>query len=108
MQGKDFHGLSNQQIVFLYLVNKSTITKYTDVINRRGYTMPADIPGLGRVLILKEVSQETIERVQNSPVLKQAQEIYDTLHPVVELIKESSEPDYQRAKEIFEHQLELS
>jgi len=70
--------------------------------------MPADIPGLGRVLILKEVSKETLDRVQTSPVLKQAQEIHDALHPVVELIKESNLPDYQRAEAIYNHQLELS
>lgn len=82
--------LSNEEIVFIYLLVEQMRKSFTDILNEGGLKYVVDSP-LGEVEIFKEFTKEEVEELNSSLKLKLLCKITDKFKPVFDLIEESNE-----------------
>jgi hypothetical protein len=93
-------GLSNEQIVFIYL----RLKKYSDYVNEivlDGYTTQKLIIGFGDMQTETNITDEDLDVILNIPIVSMYMSIEKSLAPIVEIIKESDPEMYERISEMI-------
>lgn len=93
-------GLSNEQIVFIYL----RLKKYSDYVNELvldGYTTQKLIIGFGDMQTETTITDEDLDVILNIPIVSMYMSIEKSLSPIVEIIKESDPEMYERISEMI-------
>lgn len=88
-------GLSNEQIVFIYL----RLKKYADYINDlilEGYSTRKITIGFGDVQTETKITDDDLQIILEIPVVQMYMSIEKSLAPIVELIKDSEPELYER------------
>ena len=96
-----FTGLSNEQIVFIYL----RLKKYADYVNdlvMEGYVNHEINIDFDEVNIQTGVTDEDLNVILDIPLVKIYLGIEETLKPVVELIRDSDPEIYDRIEKIIQ------
>ena len=95
-----FAGLTNEQIVFIYL----KLRKYTDyvrAIEESGYiTRSIDI-GSATINFKKKVDQDDLDFIKSIPLVGYYLSIEETLGPIVEIIKDADYELYSNIEKII-------
>ena len=93
-------GLSNEQIVFIYL----RLKKYSDYVNELvldGYTTQKLVIGFGDMQTETTITDEDLDVILNIPIVSMYMSIEKSLAPIVEIIKESDPEMYERVSEMI-------
>lgn len=93
-------GLSNEQIVFIYL----RLKKYSDYVNELvldGYTTQKLVIGFGDMQTETTITDEDLDVILNIPIVSMYMSIEKSLSPIVEIIKESDPEMYERVSEMI-------
>ena len=93
-------GLSNEQIVFIYL----RLKKYSDYVNELvldGYTTQKLVIGFGDMQTETTITDEDLDVILNIPIVSMYMSIEKSLAPIVEIIKESDPEMYERVNEMI-------
>jgi hypothetical protein len=88
-------GLSNEQIVFIYL----RLKKYADYVNElilEGYATRKITIGFGDVQTETKITDDDLEVIMGIPVVSMYLSIEKSLAPIVDLIKDSDPELYER------------
>lgn len=88
-------GLSNEQIVFIYL----RLKKYADYVNElilEGYATRKITIGFGDVQTETKITDDDLEVIMGIPVVNMYLSIEKSLAPIVDLIKDSDPELYER------------
>lgn len=88
-------GLSNEQIVFIYL----RLKKYADYVNDlilEGYSTRKITIGFGDVQTETKITDDDLQIILEIPVVQMYMSIEKSLAPIVELIKDSEPELYER------------
>jgi len=88
-------GLSNEQIVFIYL----RLKKYADYVNDlilEGYSTRKITIGFGDVQTETKITDDDLQIILEIPVVQMYMSIEKSLAPIVELIKDSEPKLYER------------
>lgn len=96
-----YAGLSNEQIVFIYL----RLKKYADYVSElvmEGYVNREINIDFDEINIQTSVTDEDLNTILDIPLVKIYLGIEETLKPTVELIKESDPETYYRIEKILE------
>ena len=93
-------GLSNEQIVFIYL----RLKKYSDYVNELvldGYTTQKLVIGFGDMQTETTITDDDLNVILNIPIVSMYMSIEKSLAPIVEIIKESDPEMYERISEMI-------
>jgi len=93
-------GLSNEQIVFIYL----RLKKYSDYVNELvldGYTTQKLVIGFGDMQTETTITDDDLDVILNIPIVSMYMSIEKSLAPIVEIIKESDPEMYERISEMI-------
>jgi hypothetical protein len=88
-------GLSNEQIVFIYL----RLKKYADYVNDlilEGYSTRKITIGFGDVQTETKITDDDLQIIMEIPVVQMYMSIEKSLAPIVELIKDSEPELYNK------------
>lgn len=88
-------GLSNEQIVFIYL----RLKKYADYVNELvldAYTTQKLVIGFGDMQTETTVTDEDLDILLNIPIVQMYMSIEKSLQPIVNIIKETDPELYER------------
>jgi hypothetical protein len=88
-------GLSNEQIVFIYL----RLKKYADYVNElilEGYATRKITIGFGDVQTETKITDDDLEVIMGIPIVSMYLSIEKSLAPIVDLIKDSDPELYER------------
>ena len=93
-------GLSNEQIVFIYL----RLKKYSDYVNEivlDGYTTQKLVIGFGDMQTETTITDDDLDVILNIPIVSMYMSIEKSLAPIVDIIKESDPDLYDRVNEMI-------
>jgi len=93
-------GLSNEQIVFIYL----RLKKYSDYVNELvldGYTTQKLVIGFGDMQTETTITDDDLDVILNIPIVSMYMSIEKSLAPIVDIIKESDPNLYDRVNEMI-------
>jgi hypothetical protein len=93
-------GLSNEQIVFIYL----RLKKYSDYVNELvldGYTTQKLVIGFGDMQTETTITDDDLDVILNIPIVSMYMSIEKSLAPIVDIIKESDPDLYDRVNEMI-------
>ena len=96
-----YAGLSNEQIVFIYL----RLKKYAEYVNdlvMQGYLTKEINIDIEEITIQTGVTDEDLNVILDIPLVKYYMSIEETLRPIVELIKESDPDLYDKVEYVLE------
>lgn len=88
-------GLTNEQIVFIYL----RLKKYADYVNElilEGYATRKITIGFGDVQTETKITDDDLDIIMNIPVVQMYLGVEKSLAPIVDLIKDSDPELYER------------
>ena len=91
----DLGKLSNDEILFLYLINKKTIDHIHNTVKKGGVTT-----NVGPMLMFSPIDKETLDELINTEVYKLTKSVVDKLFYMAEII--GSDSDYKYILEIFD------
>lgn len=96
----DFHGLSNEQIVFMYLENKTQLNYFEDIIDNEGIVTEIELPLFGTSTHVHKISNELLDSIDTSELVTYLRDIDRILEPVVSLIKEVDPKMFEKVEKI--------
>ena len=83
-----FKGLSNEEIVYIYLYLNDKLSDYDEIINNNGVSHVIEGP-LGKVGFFQEYNEEKINFLKNATKIKYMRNIVNKLKPIVEIISDA-------------------
>lgn len=93
--------LDNREILFIYFSNRKWIDTYEDIFEHKSIEDVMSILDFGQIRITQPLSDEDIEKIQDTEHYKLAIAIHEKLHPVVELIEDVDLDLYTDVKNCF-------
>jgi len=102
----ELHGLTNEEIVFLYKSNERWINTYNIIIEKKGMYNELEIPQMGYISVFKEMADEDIDEMMESAHYKYCVEIQTKLEPVIDMIQESLPDIYEKVENAFKNLVE--
>jgi hypothetical protein len=93
--------LDNKEILFLYFSNRKWIDTYEDIFEHKSIEEVMSILDYGQIRITQNLSDEDMEKIQDTDHYKLANRIHEKLHPIIELIEEVDLDLYTEVKECF-------
>lgn len=96
----DFQGLNNEQLIFIYLENKTQLDYFEDIIENEGIVTEIELPLFGSSVHIHKITEELLTNIDTSELVKYLRNINDVLEPIVNLIKEVDLPMYEKVEKI--------
>lgn len=93
--------LDNREILFIYFSNRKWIDTYEDIFEHKSIEDVMSILDYGQIRVTQNLSDEDIEKIQDTQHYKLAIQVHEKLHPVVELIEEVDLDLYDNVKSCF-------
>lgn len=93
--------LGNREVLFIYFSNRKWIDTYEDIFEHKSIEDVMSILDYGQIRITQNLSDEDIDKIQDTQHYKLAIEVHEKLHPVVELIEEVDLGLYDDVKNCF-------
>ena len=93
--------LDNSEILFIYFSNRKWIDTYEDIFEHKSIEDELSILDYGQIRVTQNLTDEDIERIQDTQHYKLAIQVHEKLHPVVELIEEVDLNLYETIKGCF-------
>lgn len=97
----ELHGLTNEEIIFIYKSNELKINTYNTILEKKGMYNEIEIPEFGFISVFKIMSEEDLEELLESPHFKICVQIQEKLEPVVDIIRETLPEEYEKISKIF-------
>jgi len=97
----ELHGLTNEEILFVYMSNKKRIETYSLILEKRGIYNELEIPEVGYISVFRNMNEEDLADMLESPHYKICLQIQDKLEPIVDMIQENLPEEYKKISEIF-------
>ena len=97
----ELHGLTNEEIIFIYKSNELKINTYNHIIEKKGMYNELEIPEVGFISVFRNMSDEDLDELLESPHFKICIQIQEKLEPIIEMIQETSPEEYERISKIF-------
>jgi hypothetical protein len=97
----ELHGLTNEEIIFIYKINQKSIDTYNFIVEKKGIYDELEIPDMGYISVFKNMSDEDIEVMMESEYYKMCLQIEEKLAPVVDIIEETLPEVYEKVENIF-------
>jgi hypothetical protein len=97
----ELHGLTNEEIIFIYKINQKSIDTYNLIVEKKGIYDELEIPEMGYISVFKNMSDEDIEVMMESEHYKMCVQIENKLAPVVDMIEETLPEVYEKVENIF-------
>jgi hypothetical protein len=93
------YGLTNEQIVFIYLSLRTVNDRYEEVFGKGQITQM--VLGMGNTLVSSKLQDEIINDLKKSEHYKMLAETVIALQPIFELIQDVEPEMVDRIKEVF-------
>jgi len=93
-------GLTNKQIIYLYLQNNKLASYINDLINQ-GYAEGVVTFEFGDMRLSSEITSSELMDILDIEQIKMVLEIEDTLKPIVELMESTIPDDYKSVVEMI-------
>lgn len=97
----ELHGLTNEEILFIYKSNELKINTYNLIIEKKGVYNELEVPELGFISVFRTMNEEDLEELLESPHFKMCIQIQEKLEPVVDIIQETLPEEYERIDKMF-------
>jgi hypothetical protein len=97
----ELHGLTNEEIVFIYKINQKSIDTYNLIVEKQGIYEELEIPEMGYISVFKKMNDEDIEIMMESEHYKMCLQIENKLAPIVDMIEETLPDVYNKVEDIF-------
>ena len=97
----ELHGLTNEEILFVYMSNKKRIETYSLILEKRGIYNELEIPEVGYVSVFRNMGEEDLAEMLESPHYKLALQIQEKLEPIADMIQENLPEEYEKIDKIF-------
>jgi hypothetical protein len=97
----ELHGLTNEEIVFIYKINQKSIDTYNLIVEKQGIYEELEIPDMGYISVFKKMNDEDIEIMMESEHYKMCLQIEEKLAPIVDMIEETLPDVYSKVEDIF-------
>ncbi len=97
----ELHGLTNEEIVFIYKINQKSIDTYNLIVEKQGIYEELEIPEMGYISVFKKMNDEDIEIMMESEHYKMCLQIEEKLAPIVDMIEETLPDVYSKVEDIF-------
>lgn len=97
----ELHGLTNEEIVFIYKINQKSIDTYNLIVEKQGIYEELEIPEMGYISVFKKMNDEDIEIMMESEHYKMCLQIEEKLAPIVDMIEETLPDVYNKVEDIF-------
>jgi hypothetical protein len=81
--------LSNEEIVFIYMIMEDKIETLNEILDKGGITYVVDSP-LGKIELFGKLNEKELQNIVESMKYKLANSIAEKLDPVYDLIAESN------------------
>lgn len=96
----EYSGLSNEQLVFIYL-RLAKYANYVDELMLSAYSTRKLKIGFGHVETETDVTDDDLEIIMNIPVVQMYMSIERSLSPIVNVIKDADPELYDKIKEMI-------
>lgn len=96
----EYSGLSNEQLVFIYL-RLAKYAQYVDELMLDAYSTRKLTIGFGHVQTQTDVTDDDLEIIMNIPVVQMYMSIEKSLSPIVNIIKDADPALYDKIKEML-------
>ena len=96
----EYSGLSNEQLVFIYL-RLAKYAQYVDELMLDAYSTRKLTIGFGHVQTQTDVTDDDLEVIMNIPVVQMYMSIEKSLSPIVNIIKDADPALYDKIKEMI-------
>lgn len=93
--------LDNREILFIYFSNRKWIDTYEDIFEHKSIEDVMSILDFGQIRITQPLSDEEIEKIQDTEHYRLAISTHEKLHPIVELIEDVDLDLYNDIKNCF-------
>ena len=103
----DFRGLSNEQLIFMYLENNNQLSYFEEIIDNEGIITEIELPLFGTSTHIHKISDELVMTIDKSDLIGYMRGINNILKPIVDLIKEVDPEMYEKVKKINETKFNL-
>ena len=97
----ELHGLTNEEIIFIYKINQKSIDTYNLIVEKQGIYEELEIPEMGYISVFKKMNDEDIEIMMESEHYKMCLQIEEKLAPIVDMIEETLPDVYSKVEDIF-------
>lgn len=96
------NSLDNREILFIYFSNRKWIDTYEDIFEHKSIEDIMSILDYGQIRVTQNLTDEDIDKIQDTKHYKLAVVIHEKLHPIVELIEEVDLELYKEVEACFE------
>jgi len=97
----ELHGLTNEEIVFIYKINYKSIDTYNRIFEKKGIYEELEIPDMGYISVFRTMNDEDLDDMMESEHYKMCLQIEEKLAPVVDIIEETLPEVYEKVENIF-------
>ena len=96
-----YHGLDNEEVVFVYLTNKKFLDQYNMIFDQGGVESIMDLSETAYVVGFKQMTEQDLMDLLDDPHYKYCQTVDKKLEPIVELIREELPKLYDKVLQSF-------
>src|ERR1035437_7008367 len=93
-----YSNLNNEQIMFLYLLNKGYYDHYVGIIERGGLLRSVSNPFGKSVEVFDRLPPDKLEEMKKDPMYTAVRQVNEKLEPLVDIIKSSMEDEYEQIR----------
>lgn len=97
-----YHNLDNEEVVFIYIMNKKFIDQYNMIFEAGGVETIADISPAAYVVSFKALDEQDLLNMTSDPHYLYCLSINEKLQPIVELIQEELPELYDKVQKSFD------
>jgi len=97
----ELHGLTNEEIIFIYKINQKSIHTYNLIFEKKGIYEELEIPDMGYISVFRTMNDEDLDDMMESEHYKMCLQIEEKLGPVVDMIEETLPEVYEKVENIF-------
>lgn len=95
-----YHGLSNEEIIFLYLHNKKQLEHLSEILDTGSIETTLSI-GIGTMTAMKLLDEDQVEYLKSHALYQYLVSIHSKLEPIVDMIRDVDPDTYQSVEESF-------
>lgn len=95
-----YHGLSNEEIIFLYLHNKKQLDHLSEILDTGSIETTLSI-GIGTMTAMKLLDDDQVEYLKSHALYQYLVSIDSKLEPIVDMIRDVDPETYQSVEESF-------
>lgn len=97
----NYHNLSNEEIIFIYLSNEKFLDQYRFIFKDGGLETITDLPENTYIVNFKQFSEEELLELQQDEHYKYCLKVEEKLAPIVEIIEDSFPDLYDKVVACF-------